>query len=128
MAYDRFPLPKDLVLKLGDIYPDGWCGPKFEIRSAPAPDARCLKISLLNPDFSPVFLDNDLTVRFDDETNRISGIQLDQQVDLFLSIDANEEFRVVVAIGKAAAPSAFDTRQRSMKLLSIAWVEGRPER
>lgn len=127
MAYDRFSLPKGVVLKAGDIYPDGWCGLRFEICSAPAQDARCLKISLLNPDFSSIFLDNDLTVSFDDETSRIDGIQLDQQVDLFLNIDVDEELRARVAIGKAAPPSAFDTRQRAMKLLSIAWVEVKPD-
>lgn len=127
MAYGRFPLPKDVVLKAGDIYPDGWCGPRFEIRSAPVPDRRCLKISLLNPDFSPVFMDNDVTVSFEDATSRIDGIQPDQQVDLFLHIDADEELRARVAIGKAIPSSAFDTRERSMKLLSIAWVGAEPE-
>lgn len=126
MAYDKFPLPKDVVLKAGDIYPDGWCGPGFELRAAAAPNARCLKLSLLNPDFSPIFLDNDVKVDFDDNTSRIDGIQPDQRVDLLMHIDADEELRVRVAIGKAIPPSAFDSRVRSMKLLSMAWVEAKP--
>lgn len=127
MAYDRLLLPRGITLKSGKIHSDGWCSPRFEIHADAAPDARCLGISLLNPDFSPVFLDNDVSVDFNDNARRIGGIQPDQQVDMLLHVDAGEGLRARVAIGKAVPPSAFDARERSMKLMSIAWVEARSE-
>lgn len=127
MVYDRLPLPKGIMLKSGNIHADGWCGPKFEIQAAAAPTARCLKISLFNPDFSRIFLDNGLTVSLNDDTSQIDGIQPDQQVHLFLHIDADEKLRARVTIAKTIPPSAFDSRERSMKLLSMDWVEAKPE-
>ena len=127
MAYGKYPLPKGVVLKSGEIHSDGWCGPKFELRAAAADAPRCLKLSLLNPDFSPVFLDNDVTVGTEDETSRIEEIQPEQRVDLLLHIDEGEEMRARVSIGKSLPPSAFDARERAMKVLSAVWVEVKAE-
>ena len=127
MAYAKYALPKGVVLKSGDIHSDGWCGPKFELRAAAVDAPRCLKLSLLNPDFSPVFLDNALTVATEDETTRIDEIQPEQRIDLMLHIEADEDMQVKIAIARALPASAFDTRERAMKVLSAAWVEVKVE-
>lgn len=127
MAYAKYALPKGVRLKSGDIHSDGWCGPAFELRAEATDTPRCLKLSLLNPDFSPIFLDNDVTVAFEDETTRIDDIQPEQRIDLSLYIEAEEEMRVTISIGKSLPPSAFDARERAMKVLSAAWVEVKVE-
>ena len=127
MAYGKYALPKGVSLKSGDIHSDGWCGPAFELRAAATEAPRCLKLSLLNPDFSPVFLDNALTVATEDETTRIDEIQPEQRIDLMLHIEADEDMQVKIAIARALPASAFDTRERAMKVLSAAWVEVKGE-
>lgn len=128
MAYAKFKLPDGVVLKSGDIHSDGWCGPEFELRAAATDAPRCLKLSLLNPDFSPVFLDNELTVSTEGETAHIEEVQPEQRIDLLLHIDAGEEMRAKISIGKSLPPSAFDTRERAMKVLSVAWMAMDQER